>query len=225
MKKIFLASTIIALAAFANTSQAALIDNFSATQAAAVDNVTGGAVTTTNSALTGSDFSSRVYSADRTVGAGEFKVENFPALFSISTGPQVKGHGIVTWASAADINLVDLAGGLQADRFRLGNFFADSAFNLTLTVTDASSNTSTLSSVIAADFSGTGVNDLFFSGLVGTADLHAVRNLSLDFFVNINQSTDINFAFIETTVVPEPSAISLMGLVLAGFAVSRRKKA
>jgi len=67
----------------------------------------------------------------------------------------------------------------------------------------------------------TGVNKFFFNAFTGTADFTDVDSVVLNFQLTV--ATDLVIDLIETTNVPVPASLLLVGVGLVGLGVIRRR--
>ncbi|MDD5271402.1 MAG: PEP-CTERM sorting domain-containing protein [Methylovulum sp.] len=237
MKKLILATAVMGMMVFANSGYASplVIDSFGRSQSGsngATDDVLDAtAVTKTNSLLntpaTTSVFESRTLSANMSAGGEGSSLSTQVAgsinKLSIASSDDVLGNAFVSWNTTAPSG-VDLTNGGGNSLFRLHFISADHASLLNIIATDTSSNTLTLTNYAIPVVNSAHSFDILFSLLSGSGNLAHIASLKFDFNLN-NVGTDLAFNFFETSSIPEPSVITLMGLALAGMAASRRRKA
>jgi len=226
MNKSLIALTLIVSTLVVNAAQAALIDDFAISQEI-FDNNTGGPPPSNASGSLGSSsvFSNRRFTVNRTApptGASRIGLRSDGGQLSFETGPAVRGSGTILWTSTLGVDLFT-----GARKFQLGNYFADQIFSLSMTLTDSNNNTRSYTNGSMPIGDGSGVYDIDFLALTGSGSLNSIVSLNLvlsdrPLAQGGSASPDVGFTFLRT--IPEPGALSLIGLGALAFSAFARRK-
>ena len=144
-------------------------------------------------------------------------------LFSVSNDPGVESTTVVTWdgVGSAGLGGIDLTSGLASNAFIL-NVTNNENVLAEISVTDTSSNTSTLASTALT----LGDNLFFFTSFTGSADFESVDSIHLK--LTGPAAFDLAFDSFDagTQGVPEPSSFALLavGFAVVGFGVFRKRR-
>ncbi len=203
----------------ASPSSAAIIDSFDDAEIVSANSGTpSDSVTTPAGSFLGTN---RVLEANWASGSNAVDGEidsGGSSLLNISLGAGTLGSVEVTWDIIAGI---DLTAGATLNAIGIEIVFDDLPADLTVSVTDGSANSGQSSTTTSGGIFAPESLILLFSSFSGSVDFTDITSISLLVDANLPAS-DLQFGFIETTFIPEPSTALLVGFGLTGLGAGRR---
>jgi hypothetical protein len=141
------------------------------------------------------------------------------SLLNISLGADTLGSVDILWTIVAG---VDLTAGGTLNAVGIEIVFDDLPANITVFVTDGSANSGQSSHTTAGAIFAPETLILTFASFSGAVDFSDITEITLQVDATLPAS-DLQFGFIETTFVPEPSTALLLGIGLTILGASRRR--